>query len=68
MKQQTAIQWLLEQIDDIYIHQVYDKKFKHAIELEKQQIIDAFEEGRKYPYEVGINHAEDYFNNTFQVK
>jgi hypothetical protein len=26
------------------------------------------EEVRKYPYELGINHAEDYFNNTFQVK
>lgn len=59
----TAVEWLLEQIDDMYIHQVYDKEFKQALKLEKQQIIDAYEFGDTY-YE----NAEDYYNNTFQVK
>lgn len=37
---QTAVEWLLEQIDDAYIHQIYDKEFNQAKEMEKKQCQD----------------------------
>jgi hypothetical protein len=73
----TALQELYKEIE--YMDELFNdaslsiKDLKimisnYYLEKEKQQIIGTFEEGRKYPYEVGINHAEDYYNNTFQVK
>jgi len=41
-----------------YINNLYFKK-------EKEQIKRAFENGGKYPYDVGINHAEQYYNQTY---
>jgi hypothetical protein len=45
MSKQTAVEWLLEQIDDMYIHQIYSKQFEQAKEMEKQQIIEAHDKG-----------------------
>lgn len=42
---QTAVEWLLEQIDDIYIHQVYNKEFNQAKELEKRHIKEMYLKG-----------------------
>ena len=63
---QTAIEWLFEKLWNA------DKdKFtwyailKQAKEMEKQQIVDAwnngFEENRPY-----VDHSEDYYNETFK--
>ena len=70
----TAVEWLLEQIDDIYIHQVYNKEFNQAKELEKRQIIDAYKSAEdkyeffEYEHRYGREYltAEPYYNETFK--
>lgn len=72
----TAVEWLLEQIDDIYIHQVYNKEFNQAKELEKRQIIDAYKSAEdkyeffEYEHRYGREYltAEPYYNETFKNK
>jgi hypothetical protein len=63
---QTAVEWLLDQIDDMYIHQLYDKEFEQAKEMEKQQIVDAYDDGN-YAYGMGIKEPEQYYNETFNT-
>ena len=58
---QTAVEWLIEQIDDIYLHSIYGKEFEQAKEMEKEQILDAYIMGVK-----GKTIAE--FNKTFKSK
>jgi predicted secreted protein len=55
MSKQTAVEWLIEQI---YFKQIEVKRelFEQAIETEKQQIIDAFNEG----YRIGDSDAETF--------
>jgi hypothetical protein len=56
---QTAVEWLIEQIDDIYLHSIYGKEFEQAKEMEKQQIMDAYNNGDN-------RSAELYYNETFK--
>ena len=68
---QTAVQFLIEQLEhyywqfDIEITTVFEQAvFEQAKEMEKQQIIDAYNEG-------GCNwdselEAEQYYNDTFK--
>jgi hypothetical protein len=73
MSKQTAVEWL---IDKIYFKQVEVNRelLDQAIEMEKNQIIDAFNEG----YRIGNSDAETfdgdianfsdaslYYQNTF---
>jgi hypothetical protein len=54
-KQKTAVNWL---IDKIYFKQVEVNRelLDQALEMEKQQIIDAFNEG----YRIGDSDAETF--------
>ena len=66
---QTAVEWLLEQIDDMYIYQIYSKQFEQAKEMEKQQIIDAHLDGQCFSTTIEeIDYAKDYYNETFKTK
>jgi hypothetical protein len=61
-KQQTAVDWLVEQLKsrydiDIERLSVTDK----AKEMEKEQIIDAFDSGLAYDYD----DSETYYNKTY---
>jgi hypothetical protein len=64
---QTAVEWLIERLMN---GQVDNKMLETAKEMEKQQIIDAFEKG----YENGacvndeesIYHGRNYYNKTFK--
>jgi len=38
---------------------------EELLKKEKEQIIDAFENGRKYPFDVNINHCEQYYNQIY---
>jgi hypothetical protein len=57
---QTAVEWFYQRILAKDIKEV----FEQAKEMEKQQIVDAwnngFEENRPY-----VDHSEDYYNETF---
>jgi hypothetical protein len=72
MENLTAVDWLLKQIDDMYIHQIYDKQFNQAKEMEKQQIIDAYQNGGidgqvfALTRKINIENGEQYYNQTFK--
>ena len=55
----TALEWFYQRILAKDIKEV----FEQAKEMEKQQIIDAFETGDKYKFEVS---GEQYYNETFK--
>ena len=72
-KKQTAVDWLFEQIkkDIIGIEYDYLEELQKAKEMEKKQIIEAFDEGQEYEYQYHINSApkfdsETYYNETYK--
>ena len=76
-KQQTAVEWLEKNIklDGLSLQQVLDivKLFNEAKEMEKQQIIDSFDEGKSDGYKTAREwdeiivwlSAEQYYNETY---
>jgi hypothetical protein len=61
MTKQTAVEWLLEQIEEMYIHRLYDKEIDQALAMEKEHIIEAFHEGQW-----AVVTFEEYYNKTFR--
>ena len=66
----TAIEWLIEELEnnglsDIYlVSDITDK----AKEMEKQQIIDAFECGYEAGYDDNGKNGEKYYEEQFKKK
>ena len=57
---QTAVEWLIEQVkSQKYIE---DIDFEQAKEMEKEQIIDAYNKGE---FNDGFVAVEDYYNQTY---
>jgi hypothetical protein len=63
MKQQTTVEWLIKQIDP-YGLSVHQEAFKTALEMERQQIIDAWSDVGAD----GVTTAEEYYNINFESK
>ena len=66
MKKQTAVEWLLEELNDNgfkYLDLATDI-IEQAKEMEKEQIIDAFDTGRRKGD--WIFDGEKYYNETFK--
>ena len=68
----TAVEWLYERLERMIPRtSIYnmDKEdyFKQAKEMEKQQIIDAFNNGY-YQETIGYNASEQYYNEKFKNK
>jgi hypothetical protein len=65
MAEQTAIQWLIDRYnEDPYDCLIKTGLFAKALEMEKQQIIDAFKEGEhlsEYENECGNLYYKDKF-------
>ncbi len=65
----TAIEWLAEQIktkhDKSFI-EFYASEIEQAKEMEKQQIIEAYADGRISVVKHQIISYEDYYNETFK--
>ena len=64
---QTAIEWLIEQLENHngITRSGFEKCIQQAKEMEKEQIIDAFNQSwhdRMNPYKT----AEKYYNETFK--
>ena len=63
---QTAVEWLVSEISRDRVGQAIIKtfleEFDQAKEIEKQQIIDAYERGDKYKSEPP---GTDYYKETF---
>lgn len=74
---QTAIDWLIEQIKDDQFNKVktnleWSEIFKQAKELEKEQIMDAFNSGENsddyfFP-SLKLTESEVYYNETYKSK
>jgi hypothetical protein len=63
----TAVEWLAEKLSKYCILTISVKAdLKKAKEMEKQQIIDAYET-ELYQYKTEIS-AEEYYNETFKTK
>lgn len=70
---QTAVEWLVNEIQtkhDKSFIEFYGLEIIQAKAMEKQQIIDAFDEGQEYEYLYHINNApkfysKEYYNETF---
>jgi hypothetical protein len=63
--EKTSIEWLAEQLLTKYRLKIDNyQEFKQAKEMEKQQIINACDYGKKY-HETFDYSAEQYYNETF---
>ena len=57
----TAVEWLINKYTDD--GELYVLDFVYALEIEKQQIIDAYETNRDIDT---IQTAEEYYNETYK--
>jgi hypothetical protein len=63
MSKQTAVEWVIEQIQQkLYIR---DEVIEQALKMEKEQITEAFKHGELPPLFVNYN-AEQYYNKTYK--
>jgi hypothetical protein len=67
MEKQTAVEWLLNEFQEAHkdfggLDLEWLKRFDQAKEMEKQQIIDAYDYDNHYTLE----HAKQYYNQTFK--
>ena len=73
-KKETAVEWLLKELKnyDSKMIELFDKEIKQAKEMEKQQIIDAYNTGYvdgqifAHTYKNRRKDAEEYYNETFK--
>ena len=71
MKKQTAVQWLQKSLHLTFEQKMqFEGLFQQALEIEKQQIEDAYKKGRNsgqdnYGYGNDIS-SQQYFNETFK--
>ena len=65
MTKQTAVEFLIEQINP-YGLSTHEEAFKIALEMEKQQIIDAFEQGEYTGRGFEDVTSEEYYNINFK--
>ena len=73
MSKQTATEWLFEQIDNLIPYQnistsqIFNGLIKQAKEMERSQIIDAWNDGNYTdPKETPTFYAEQYYNETYK--
>ena len=72
---QTAVEWLeKELLKNGYVNKGYHNQdslnhlenlFIQAKEMEKEQIIKAFDEGQEYEYQYHINSAPKFYAETY---
>ena len=70
MKKQTAVEWLIEQMEKQCVNVLTDAEIEQAKEMEKQQIIESYCQGcfdiwkddGIFPRET----SEQYYNETFK--
>ena len=60
---ETAVEWLLEKLTETHTNDEWKAIIKQAKEMEKEQIIDAYETSH-----ISMMTAEQYYNETFNKK
>lgn len=64
----TAVEWVLEQFNEIHTQRKWKEIIEQALEMEKQQIIDAMDVCQRTDFYVKYECSEDYYNETFKTK
>ena len=59
---QTAVEWLQEELKGVYESEYFNLKIKEALEMEKEQIENAYRFGISDEYVIG---SQRYYNETF---
>ncbi len=65
---QTAVEWLEEKIKLAKPDFKFDSLIRVAKQMEKEQIIDAHNQGYADGYRDNENSPVDYFNETYESK
>ena len=67
MSKQTAVEWLVEQVNADCLNSTFIRKelIDQAKAMEKEQIEDALVDGRTQYRDKNIVSAEQYYNQTF---
>ena len=70
---QTAVEWLRDLYENqpAYEEYILDEQWEKALEMEKEQMIDAWSNGWLNDYQSDEdvkNSAEQYYNETFNTK
>ena len=67
-KQQTAVEWLVEQLNTSGFAQVVtDEEIQQAIKMEKEQILQALNDGKAMIISPTSNKSlEQYYNENFK--
>ena len=71
MAQQTAVEWLFKKMTEQGTNPYWDMRFIQAKQMEKEQIMDAHNEGQrvfdKHPHTHWTNdQAEQYYNEMYK--
>jgi len=68
MAQQTAVEWLLQiQLSGNGRLHLTDEEFKQALQMEKEQIVEAFYEGMKTnPFDPNRGRGKMYYDETYK--
>ena len=68
---QTAVEWFANELYEKFEMRgdgnLFVEIIEQAIEMFKQQIVDAYDDGN-YAYGMGIKEPEQYYNETFKTK
>jgi len=62
-KKQTAVEWLVEKLDQNFDY-VADTIIEQAKQMEKEQMIDAYYEGKEYGFK---EQGEQYYKETYDT-
>ena len=73
MKEQTAVEWLVKQLEGVYESDYLNKLVEQAKEMEKEQIEDAYAYGYAdgfddVKYDDEPKGAEQYYKQTYESK
>jgi hypothetical protein len=65
-KQMTAVEWLYEELWKQTDFSLPNNIFNQAKQIEKEQIIDAFQDSRILSITNNCSNGEQYYNETFK--
>ncbi len=64
---QTAVEWLIKQLEGVYESDYLNKLVEKAKEMEKEQIIQAYETAMETDiYNEPLKIGKDYYEQTFK--
>jgi hypothetical protein len=70
-KKQTAVEWLYKQLNGLnkqILDDYFQIVFSQAKEMEKQQIIHAYNQGCLDTLKDGMKRGDQYYNETYETK